>query len=91
MAQLVALHGGTVKADSEGEGKGAEFTVYLPALVVPAPEEITTKPAPAISAPSALLAGVRVVLVEERGDARNLMDVRGEVTSWRGATQRGAS
>ncbi len=29
---LVALHGGTVHAESEGEGKGATFTVKLPLL-----------------------------------------------------------
>jgi signal transduction histidine kinase len=28
---LVELHGGTVRADSEGEGKGSTFTVTLPA------------------------------------------------------------
>ena len=27
---LVELHGGTIKADSEGEGKGAAFTIKLP-------------------------------------------------------------
>lgn len=30
--RLVELHGGTVKADSEGESKGATFTVKLPLL-----------------------------------------------------------
>jgi CheY-like chemotaxis protein len=30
--RIVALHGGTIKATSEGAGKGAEFTVRLPRL-----------------------------------------------------------
>jgi signal transduction histidine kinase len=32
---LVTLHGGTISADSEGIGKGSEFTVQLPALDAP--------------------------------------------------------
>jgi signal transduction histidine kinase/CheY-like chemotaxis protein len=37
--KLVALHGGTVRADSDGPGRGSAFTIALPALVaqVPAP------------------------------------------------------
>jgi signal transduction histidine kinase len=30
---LVELHGGTIEAHSEGEGKGAEFTIVLPMVV----------------------------------------------------------
>jgi PAS domain S-box-containing protein len=36
---LVELHGGTLQARSEGEGKGAEFVVSLPALTPPPPQE----------------------------------------------------
>ena len=35
---LVELHGGTLEARSEGEGKGAEFVVSLPALAAPPPK-----------------------------------------------------
>ena len=34
---LVELHGGSIQARSEGEGKGAEFVVSLPALAAPPP------------------------------------------------------
>ena len=33
MRHLVELHGGEVKARSEGPGKGAEFVVELPILI----------------------------------------------------------
>jgi PAS domain S-box-containing protein len=36
---LVELHGGTIQASSEGEGKGAEFIVSLPALAATTPPE----------------------------------------------------
>src|SRR5262249_61454991 len=32
--QLVEMHGGSVTADSEGEGKGAIFTVKLPVRAI---------------------------------------------------------
>ena len=39
--QLVEMHGGSVSAASEGEGKGSEFIVRLP---LAAPTEITSQP-----------------------------------------------
>ena len=35
--QVVAMHGGRVKATSDGPGKGSEFTVRLPVHAAPAP------------------------------------------------------
>ena len=71
---LVEQHGGTVQADSLGEGKGATFTVKLPLL---ASEKATADPAPKLSslvAPAPLpLAGIRVLLVEDDADARELI------------------
>jgi signal transduction histidine kinase len=50
---LVELHGGTVRASSDGEGKGAEFTVELP-LEPPGEARVEEPPA----APPAARSGV---------------------------------
>jgi signal transduction histidine kinase/ActR/RegA family two-component response regulator len=42
--RLVELHGGTIRAESAGLGKGSTFTVRLPIVVEP---ELPTKPTPA--------------------------------------------
>jgi PAS domain S-box-containing protein len=72
---LVELHGGTVTAESPGEGQGATFTVTLP-LVSPeqravAPE-VKTPPRNGSSTP--LLAGVRVLVVDDDLDACELLE-----------------
>jgi CheY-like chemotaxis protein len=73
---IVDLHGGTVRAASEGLGKGATFTVALPiAAARPAPpEELRDKVAGGMLAPenAPSLAGVRVLLVDNDADAREL-------------------
>src|SRR6185369_4255378 len=74
---LVELHGGTVAVESAGEGCGAAFTVALPVraafLPTPGPEPAAA-PAPA-GGPwdTQLLAGVRVLVVEDEEDTRELL------------------
>ena len=74
---LVELHGGSVTAESPGEGKGATFRVKLPlvaALVEPTDERVhpTARQAqPAYQGPS--LRGLRVLVVDDDPDALDLI------------------
>jgi signal transduction histidine kinase/CheY-like chemotaxis protein len=72
---LVELHDGSVRAESPGEGRGATFTVSLPALVGARPlldsTPLTGGRASALDrAPT--LEGVRVLVVDDQTDARHL-------------------
>jgi PAS domain S-box-containing protein len=73
---VVELHGGTVEARSEGEGKGATFRVRLPPGVVQAAAG-PARAQPSRTAPTpggeARIDGVRVLLVEDDPDARELL------------------
>jgi CheY-like chemotaxis protein len=68
---LVEVHGGTVEAYSEGEGKGSRFTVRMPLRAV-AP---ATAPAEgeALPADDGVLRDVRVLVVDDEPDARELV------------------
>ena len=74
---LVELHGGSVTAESEGEGKGATFRVKLPlvAALVPLREDrahpTARQPVPAYHGPS--LRGLRVLVVDDDPDALDLI------------------
>ncbi len=77
---LVELHGGTVVARSEGEQKGATFVVELP--VIAPVEETDAQPATAErirsetqSDKAAELDGLRVLIVDDEPDARELVSV----------------
>ncbi|MEZ5319160.1 MAG: response regulator [Vicinamibacterales bacterium] len=68
--QLVQLHGGTVTAESEGEGRGATFRVSLPL----GHDAAVTTPEPA--PPSGKrLEGLRVLMVDDEPDARELVTI----------------
>ena len=73
---LVELHGGTVRAASDGLARGASFTVELPraAATADSPVEVTTGAAAKENA-AAVLAGCRILVVDDQEDARTLMQL----------------
>jgi PAS domain S-box-containing protein len=74
--QLVEMHGGTVRAASDGEGRGASFTVSLPvgtAATVPGgPERPETTGDTAGGDTS--LRDLKVLVVEDDADSRDLVE-----------------
>jgi signal transduction histidine kinase/ActR/RegA family two-component response regulator len=67
--QLVEAHGGTIVADSDGEGKGATFTVELPAAALPA--RPTRAPASRTTpGRTASLDGLAVLVVDDDAESR---------------------
>jgi CheY-like chemotaxis protein len=79
---LVEMHGGTVAAESEGEGRGATFVVRIPiAAMKPEVDAVAAHAQGTLASstgsqrplsPSALR-GVRVLVVEDDADARTLL------------------
>jgi PAS domain S-box-containing protein len=73
--QLVELHGGSVQAESEGDGRGATFTVRLPAAEEADPAAVPPLEPGAeamLDAPD-VLAGTRVLLAEDAPDMREAL------------------
>ena len=61
--RLVDMHGGTITADSEGRGRGAQFTVRLPVEMAGTPP-----PAPAVVSRDRSRS---ILIVEDNADARD--------------------
>lgn len=67
--QLTELHGGLISVDSEGQGRGATFHVVLPVARSSRPAVPVADPVPE---DPVRLVGVRVLVVEDEDDARDL-------------------
>jgi CheY-like chemotaxis protein len=94
--QLVELHGGSIRAASEGEGKGATFFVQLPLSIVQLEDERSPRVHPTAETESAenfslpRLEGVHVFTVDDEPDARDVLKTvlegrGGKVTSFSSA------
>lgn len=66
---LVEAHGGTIWADSQGEGQGAVFTLRIPLLHA----ESEQSPAEDLSIREIDLTGIRVLTVDDEPDTRELL------------------
>jgi PAS domain S-box-containing protein len=80
--QLVELHGGSVRAQSQGEGRGSTFIVSLPLAPVrmqpqeAAPPTATTEGSQTVTSPDqdgVDLSGIKVLVVDDEPDALDLI------------------
>jgi signal transduction histidine kinase/ActR/RegA family two-component response regulator len=77
---IVEMHGGTVEAASEGEGKGSTFRVRLPIMIVHTEPRETRRQHPVAKTHQPLtelgnLDGIRVLAVDDEADALALLRV----------------
>jgi PAS domain S-box-containing protein len=98
---LVEAHGGAVRVESEGEGRGATFIVSLPRLETQAETQRIagaaatdekSKPTPPLVQDAEALKGLRVLVVDDDSDTRDwlttvLESSGGDVTSVESAEQ----
>lgn len=68
---LVEAHGGTIYADSPGEGQGATFIIQLPLLDAESEQPTSER----VSSDDLDLTGVRILAVDDEPDARELLTV----------------
>ncbi|MFC5458511.1 ATP-binding protein [Massilia niabensis] len=67
---ILALHGGSIGAHSDGEGRGSTFTVRLPLAIIPARSQAATAAVPGATAP---LHPKRILIVDDNVDAADTL------------------
>jgi len=67
--ELTQMHGGTIRAHSEGPGRGTTFTVDLPLRI----QALADRPPDAPAEPRESLEGVDVLIVEDDTDTRKAL------------------
>jgi PAS domain S-box-containing protein len=76
---IVELHGGTVAVQSLGPGSGSTFTLSLPLRATLPPSEQSERPsmlpASGTQGERVNLSGIKVLVVDDERDARELLDV----------------
>jgi two-component system CheB/CheR fusion protein len=70
---LVELHGGTIRAESLGEGQGATFTVQLPLLKTTKRKKTNFTSSPHHPITPSLLDGLRVLVVDDEAGILELL------------------
>jgi CheY-like chemotaxis protein/anti-sigma regulatory factor (Ser/Thr protein kinase) len=71
--QIVELHGGSVSAVSEGEGKGSTFHVQLPISIVQRPDDLSLPPRDDPTSYDVQLSGIRILVVDDDPGACNIL------------------
>jgi two-component system CheB/CheR fusion protein len=69
--QLIELHGGSIKASSAGEGRGATFTIQLPYRAEMTDRFGAADAEPVLPIPE----GLRVLVVDDESEARELLSL----------------
>jgi CheY-like chemotaxis protein len=80
---IAELHGGSVRAFSEGAGKGSEFTVRLPRAKGMAGQGRSDLAGPAVPAPHASRPAPLVVIIEDNADSRRMLEAMLKLDGYR--------
>ncbi len=72
---LVERHGGSIQARSDGNGCGATFVIRLPLPSHSLPAPVSSDPATIASVGVGLFSGIRILIVDDHDDARDVLRI----------------